>query len=99
MGKYDYNNKNRNLAGNPRHHPTEKYKEGWTRIFGKEDMLKNFDEKDFLENAEKEKKELAESYKESRRQQKERKLKEKTESEKSQDELEPIVNAPMMDKE
>ena len=90
--RYKYNNKNRNLAGNPIHHPTESYKEGWNRIFGK-------DENDFLENAEKEKKELAESYKESRRQQKERKLKEKTESEKSQDELEPIVNAPMMDKE
>ena len=55
--------------------------------------------KDFLEEAEKEKKELEESYKESVRQTKERKLKEKTESEKSQDDLEPIVNAPMMDKE
>ena len=83
MGKYDYNNKNRNLAGNPIHHPTEKYKEGWTRIFGK-------DENDFLENAEKEKKELNESYKESKRQTAERKRKEKTESEKSQDDLEPI---------
>tara|TARA_R110002012_G_scaffold271624_1_gene456824 strand:+ start:276 stop:464 length:189 start_codon:yes stop_codon:yes gene_type:complete len=62
-------------------------------------MKKPLKEKDFLENAEKEKKELAESYKESRRQQKERKLKEKTESEKLQDDLEPIVNAPMMDKE
>ena len=48
--RYKYNNKNRNLAGNPIHQPTEKYKEGWTRIFGKK----------------------------------------KTESEKSQDELEPI---------
>jgi hypothetical protein len=56
-------------------------------------------EKDFLEEAEKEKKELEESYRESRRQTEERKLKEKTESEKSQDDLEPIVNAPMMDKE
>ena len=56
-------------------------------------------EKDFLEEAEKEKKELDESYRESRRQTEERKLKEKTESEKSQDDLEPIVNAPMMDKE
>jgi hypothetical protein len=62
-------------------------------------MNKPLKEKDFLEEAEKEKKELAESYKESRRQQKERKLKEKTESEKLQDDLEPIVNAPMMDKE
>ena len=62
-------------------------------------MKKPLKEKDFLEEAEKEKKELAESYKESRRQQKERKLKEKTESEKLQDDLEPIVNAPMMDKE
>ena len=56
-------------------------------------------EKDFLEEAEKEKKELEESYRESRRQTEERKLKEKTESEKLQDDLEPIVNAPMMDKE
>jgi len=62
-------------------------------------MNKPLKEKDFLEEAEKEKKELAESYKESRRQQKERKLKEKTESEKLQDDLEPIVNAPMMEKE
>jgi len=62
-------------------------------------IIKEMDDKDFLENAEKEKKELAESYKESKKQTEERKLKEKTESEKSQDELEPIVNAPMMDKE
>ena len=33
--RYSYNNKNRNSAGNPIHHPTEKYKEGWDRIFGK----------------------------------------------------------------
>ncbi len=33
--RYKYNNKNSNLAGNPIHQPTEKYKEGWTRIFGK----------------------------------------------------------------
>ena len=38
-------------------------------------------EKDFLEEAEKEKKELEESYRESRRQTKERKLKEKTNEE------------------
>ena len=44
--------------------------------------------KDFLEEAEKEKKELNESYKESVRQAKERK--EKTTSEQLQDELEPI---------
>ena len=56
--KYKYNNKNRNAAGNPIHHPTESYKKGWARIFKK-----------------------------------------KTESEKMQDELEPIVTAPMMDKE
>ena len=56
-------------------------------------------EKDFLEEAEKGKKELEESYRESRRQTEERKLKEKTESEKSQDDLEPIVHAPMVDKE
>jgi len=33
--RYNYNNKNRNSAGNPIHQPTEKYKEGWDRIFGK----------------------------------------------------------------
>ena len=33
--RYSYNNKNRNSAGNPIHQPTEKYKEGWDRIFGK----------------------------------------------------------------
>ena len=38
--RYKYNNKNRNLAGNPIHQPTEKYKEGWTRIFGKKKMKK-----------------------------------------------------------
>ena len=83
--RYNYNNKNRNSAGNPIHQPTESYKEGWTRIFGKKTM-----EKDFLEEVEKEKKELNESYKESKRQTAERKQKEKTESEKSQDDLEPI---------
>ena len=83
--RYKYNNKNRNSAGNPIHQPTEKYKEGWARIFGKKTM-----EKDFLEEAEKEKKELNESYKESKRQTAERKLKEKTESEKLQEDLEPI---------
>ena len=81
--RYKYNNKNRNLAGNPIHQPTEKYKDGWTRIFGKK-------KKEFLEEAEKEKKELNESYKESKRQTAERKLKEKTESEKLQEDLEPI---------
>ena len=70
--RYKYNNKNRNSAGNPIHQPTEKYKEGWTRIFGKKTM-----EKDFLEEAEKEKKELEESYKESRRQTEERKSNER----------------------
>tara|TARA_R110002020_G_scaffold51873_1_gene146390 strand:- start:99 stop:383 length:285 start_codon:yes stop_codon:yes gene_type:complete len=48
--------------------------------------------KDFLEEAEKEKKELEESYKESVRQTKER----KTPSEQAQDELEPITS-PMSD--
>jgi|TARA_B100000929_G_C15233312_1_gene327097 hypothetical protein len=33
--RYKYNNKNRNSAGNPIHQPTESYKKGWTRIFGK----------------------------------------------------------------
>ena len=77
--------KNLNMFGNHIHQPTKEYKEGWNRIFGKKKM-----EKDFLEEAEKEKKELNESYKESKRQTAERKLKEKTESEKSQEELEPI---------
>ena len=48
--------------------------------------------KDFLEEAEKEKKELEESYKESRRQTKER-----TTSEKLQEELEPLPPCPMSD--
>ena len=48
--------------------------------------------KDFLEEAEKEKKELEESYKESVRQTRER----KTVSEHSQDDLEPITS-PMSD--
>ena len=77
--------KNLNMFGNPIHQPTKEYKEGWNRIFGKKKM-----EKDFLEEAEKEKKELNESYKESKRETAERKLKEKTESEKSQEELEPF---------
>ena len=77
--------KNLNMFGNPIHQPTKEYKEGWNRIFGKKTM-----EKDFLEEAEKEKKELNESYKESKRQTAERKLKEKTESEKLQEDLEPI---------
>ena len=71
------------MAGNPIHQPTESYKKGWDRIFGKK-------KKDFLEEVEKEKKELNESYKESKRQTAERKQKEKTESEKSQEDLEPI---------
>ena len=33
--RYKYNNKNRNSAGNPIHQPTESYKKGWDRIFGK----------------------------------------------------------------
>ena len=33
--RYSYNNKNRNSAGNPIHQPTESYKKGWNRIFGK----------------------------------------------------------------
>ena len=53
--------------------------------------------KGFLEEADKEKKELEESYKESKRQTEERKLKEKTESEKLQEELEPLPPCPMSD--
>ena len=51
--------------------------------------------KDFLEEAEKEKKDLEESYKESVRQTKERK--EQTTSEKLQEELEPLPTCPMTD--
>ena len=38
--RYKYNNKNRNSAGNPIHQPTESYKKGWDRIFGKKKMKK-----------------------------------------------------------
>ena len=53
----------------------------------------------FLEEAEKEKKELAECYEEAKRQTAERKKREKTISEKSQEELEPItiITSPMSD--
>lgn len=78
--RYKYNNKNRNLAGNPIHQPTESYKKGWDRIFGKkkteseklQDELKPID---FKEQADKEQKELDESMKESFRQRDERKAK------------------------
>jgi hypothetical protein len=52
---------------------------------------------DFLENVIKEKKELEESMKESFRQRDERKKKEQTESEKMQEELEPLPLCPMAD--
>ena len=52
------------------------------------DVITKWETKDFLEEAEKEKKELEESYKESVRQAKER----KTPSEQAQDELEPITS-------
>ena len=52
------------------------------------DIITKWEKKDFLEEAEKEKKELNESYQESVRQAQERK--EKTTSEQLQDELEPI---------
>jgi len=56
------------------------------------DIITKWETKDFLEEAEKEKKELEDSYQESVRQTKER----KTISEQSQNELEPI-NSPMSD--
>ena len=56
------------------------------------DIITKYEMKDFREEAEKEKKELEESYKESVRQTKER----KTTSEQAQDELEPITS-PMSD--
>ena len=30
--------KNLNMFGNPIHHPTKEYKEGWNRIFGKKEQ-------------------------------------------------------------
>ena len=73
--RYKYNNKNRNLAGNPIHQPTESYKKGWDRIFGKKKhyITHGYEGVEILVPV--------------------------TESEKMQDELEPIVTAPMMDKE
>jgi len=73
--KYKYNNKNRNAAGNPIHQPTESYKKGWDRIFGKKKhyITHGYEGVEILVPV--------------------------TESEKMQDELEPIVTAPMMDKE
>ena len=56
------------------------------------DIITKYDRKDFLEESEKEKKELEESYKEAVRQTEER----KTPSEQAQDELEPITS-PMSD--
>ena len=56
------------------------------------DIITKYDRKDFLEEVEKEKKELEESYKESVRQAEER----KTPSEELQDKLEPITS-PMSD--
>ena len=56
------------------------------------DIITKYDRKDFLEEAEKEKKELNDSYQEAVRQTKER----KTPSEQAQDELEPITS-PMSD--
>tara|TARA_R100001530_G_scaffold16549_1_gene14500 strand:+ start:1054 stop:1365 length:312 start_codon:yes stop_codon:yes gene_type:complete len=74
--RYKYNNKNRNLAGNPIHQPTEKYKEGWTRIFGKKKMKK--ETKHYITHGYEGVEILVPV------------TEEKTESEKSQDELEPI---------
>ena len=56
------------------------------------DIITKYDRKDFLEEAEKEKKELNDSYQEAVRQTGER----KTPSEQAQDELEPIIS-PMSD--
>lgn len=39
--KYNYNNKNRNLAGNPIHQPTESYRKGWDRIFGQKEKTES----------------------------------------------------------
>ena len=61
------------------------------------EIFHGFRFKGFLEVAEKEKKELEESYKESKRQTEKRKLKEKTESEKLQEKLEPLPPCPMSD--
>ena len=79
--KYKYNNKNRNAAGNPIHQPTEAYKKGWARIFGKNKMKK--ETKHYITHGYEGVEILVPV----------------TESEKMQDELDPIVTAPMMDKE
>jgi hypothetical protein len=54
--RYKYNNKNRNLAGNPIHQPTESYKKGWDKIFKKKKEMKTESEKmqDKLEPIDKE---------------------------------------------
>ena len=54
--RYKYNNKNRNLAGNPIHQPTESYKKGWDKIFKKKKEIKTESEKmqDKLEPIDKE---------------------------------------------
>ena len=74
--RYKYNNKNRNSAGNPIHHPTESYKKGWARIFGKKKMKK--ETKHYITHGYEGVEILVPV------------AEEKTESEKSQDELEPI---------
>jgi len=48
--RYKYNNKNRNLAGNPIHQPTESYKKGWTRIFGKKKEEEDKETEKFLDD-------------------------------------------------
>ena len=52
--------KNLNMFGNPIHHPTKEYKEGWNRIFGKKEQ----DElKESYEQSKRNKKERTESEK------------------------------------
>ncbi len=71
-----YKGKNLNMFGNPIHKPTKKYKEGWTRIFGKKKMKK--ETKHYITHGYEGVEILVPV------------TEEKTESEKSQDELEPI---------
>jgi len=48
--RYKYNNKNRNLAGNPIHQPTKEYIEGWDRIFGKKKEEEDKETEKFLDD-------------------------------------------------
>ena len=42
--------KNLNMFGNPIHHPTKEYKEGWNRIFGKKKEEEDKETEKFLDD-------------------------------------------------